>query len=85
MEDEFSTKQFDADKLEKILPQIDITSYSIITIIHQTNCLKSQHAYLSIMANIKPFLGANNSIDECLPRDLPCDHTTPYRQDKIGS
>jgi hypothetical protein len=31
------------------------------------------------LGNIEPFLGENGSIRECLPRDLPCDHTTPYR------
>ncbi|CAD5209813.1 unnamed protein product [Bursaphelenchus okinawaensis] len=31
------------------------------------------------VGNIGPFLGQDGSIDKCLPKDLPCDHTSPYR------
>ncbi|CAD5214675.1 unnamed protein product [Bursaphelenchus xylophilus] len=31
------------------------------------------------VGNIVPFLGTDGSIEKCLPKDLPCDHTSPYR------
>ncbi|KAI1710068.1 heme peroxidase domain-containing protein [Ditylenchus destructor] len=33
----------------------------------------------SFLGNIEPFLGEGGTIEHCLPRDQPCDHTTPYR------
>uniref|UniRef100_A0A914HET5 Peroxidase n=1 Tax=Globodera rostochiensis TaxID=31243 RepID=A0A914HET5_GLORO len=35
-----------------------------------------------ILGNIEPFVNSiehSGSVEECLPRDQPCDHTTPYR------
>lgn len=31
------------------------------------------------MNKIEPFLGETSPSENCLPKDLPCDHTTPYR------
>uniref|UniRef100_A0A915D5A7 Chorion peroxidase n=1 Tax=Ditylenchus dipsaci TaxID=166011 RepID=A0A915D5A7_9BILA len=33
----------------------------------------------SFLGNIEPFLGEGGSVEHCLPRDQPCDHTTSYR------
>uniref|UniRef100_A0A0M3HHH3 Chorion peroxidase n=1 Tax=Ascaris lumbricoides TaxID=6252 RepID=A0A0M3HHH3_ASCLU len=31
------------------------------------------------VGNFTAFLGSGGSVDKCLPKNLPCDHTTPYR------
>uniref|UniRef100_A0A914QTH6 Peroxidase n=1 Tax=Panagrolaimus davidi TaxID=227884 RepID=A0A914QTH6_9BILA len=33
----------------------------------------------SFVNNFTAFLGEEGSVEKCLPKDLPCDHTTPYR------
>ncbi|VDK27340.1 unnamed protein product [Gongylonema pulchrum] len=35
--------------------------------------------YFRFIGRIEPFLGPGGSVEKCLPRNLPCDHTTPYR------
>ncbi|VDN04293.1 unnamed protein product [Thelazia callipaeda] len=33
----------------------------------------------SFVGKIEPLLGSGGSVMKCLPKNLPCDHTTPYR------
>uniref|UniRef100_A0A7E4VZX5 Chorion peroxidase n=1 Tax=Panagrellus redivivus TaxID=6233 RepID=A0A7E4VZX5_PANRE len=33
----------------------------------------------SFVNNFTAFLGPDGSVEKCLPKEIPCDHTTPYR------
>jgi hypothetical protein len=46
---------------------------------HTLQQLLPQIDVSEFVGNIAPFMGRDGSIEQCLPQDLPCDHTYPYR------